>query len=132
MTPRYQVPEPKWRAGKSLRDWKDTAITVAVTIALSLGANVITGVWSTASFHAQVLNMEAHQKLQDESIKTTAEALKALLDRMPSDYVPRAEHIRNATLDKEIRDEERDRLSRLEQKVDQILANQIRPVNSRR
>ncbi len=51
--------------------------------------------------------------------------IRTITDRMPIDYVPRAEMTRNAEVDKKLNDERDQRVARIESKVDEILQNQM-------
>lgn len=57
-------------------------------------------------------------------IKLISDKIDTLETRLPLDYVPRAEHIRNAEIDRALTKEREDRVTRIESKVDRILENQ--------
>ncbi len=67
--------------------------------------------------------MSDHQKIQDDAIKQLAESLQALTIRLPQDYMPREEILENRERTKEMRDQQNQRLDKIESKVDQVLIN---------
>lgn len=58
------------------------------------------------------------------SVRVVGDKIDALETRLPLDYVPRAEHVRNAEIDRALTKEREDRVTRIEAKVDRILENQ--------
>lgn len=68
--------------------------------------------------------MAKHQEEQDVLIRQESDSLKTLLQNLPVDYVRRADALRNDAIDKELRDEDRARLTRVEATTLQILENQ--------
>ena len=69
-------------------------------------------------------NMKSSTVADKLEIKVVSDKVDALETRLPLDYVPRAEHIRNAEIDRALTKEREDRVTRIESKVDKILENQ--------
>ena len=69
-------------------------------------------------------NMKSSVASNKTEVQAVNEKVDALELRLPIDYVPRAEHLRNAEIDKALAQERDARVSRIEVKVDQILQNQ--------
>lgn len=92
------------------RDWVSllapTLLAVVVTLAIQIGGYI----WFMATLQTRVNNVELRVKVNEDT-----------LQKMPADYVPRAEHVRADQLTKEQREEEQRRLDRLETKIDLLL-----------
>lgn len=69
-------------------------------------------------------NVKASTVADKLEIKVVNDKIDVLEARLPLDYVPRAEHLRNSEIDRTMTKEREDRVSRIESKVDRILENQ--------
>ena len=118
--------KPRKRVTSSRRDWTGLLVPILATIFMSVGAQILTGIWQSATFKAQVNQMDETQKKQGEAIAANSAALQAVLTRLPIDYMPRKEIEENRERNKEARDIENSRLDKLDSKIDMILSNQQR------
>ena len=69
-------------------------------------------------------NLRSSSTADAVEIKLVNDKIDALETRLPLDYVPRAEHMRNAEIDRSLTKEREDRITRIEAKVDRIIENQ--------
>jgi len=69
-------------------------------------------------------NMKSSTIADRQEIKVVSDKIDVLETRLPLDYVPRAEHARNAEIDRALTKEREDRVTRIESTVNRILENQ--------
>ena len=121
---RTASPPPRWRMH---RDWMSMLLPIFITVGLSVVANICVGFYEAGTFKAQVNSIDVHQRLQDAAIKENADALHTILNRLPTDYMPRLEIEQNRERNKEARDIENQRMTAIEEKLDRLLERSASP-----
>ncbi len=97
------------------RDWVALLLPTLVVLLVSTLVQVGGYIWFAATLQSRVSNMEVRQKASEE-----------ILRALPSDYVSRAEQLRNEQDAKERREESQRRFDRMEGKIDLLLERRSR------